>query len=100
MKHGTGLSCLDNRFDLSTFEAQPTLTYWNHQLNILREETSLKAINQGLNSTNSTTCKVLARKNGANLSSKPELIIGSSITGVSKFSLKNFLKAKMSFLRS
>jgi len=82
VKHGTGLSCLDNRFDLSTFEAQPTLTYWNHQLNILREETSLKAINQGLNSTNSTTCKVLARKNGANLSSKPELIIGSSITGI------------------
>ena len=86
MKQHGSFACLNGKVDLSTYEAQSTYQHWSYQLSKLRQETSLRLFTQELNMAASPaqSCRVLARRNGeCREASQAELIIGSSITGVS-----------------
>ena len=77
------LCCLNGKVDLSTFEADATLQHWQSQLEKLKHESSLKLINREIASeVPIQACRVLAMRNGDGRLKQPELIIGSSISGV------------------
>lgn len=76
--------CLNGKLDLTTFEAEHTLRYWKDELERLRKEMSVRTIAKEISTaTVPYTIKVLAYKNGDGKRRPGELIIGSSISGVS-----------------
>lgn len=76
--------CLNGKVDLSTYEAEHTLTEWEDQLARLREELSVRAIAREISAARVPyTVKVLAYKNGGGRMKPGELIVGSSVPGVS-----------------
>ena len=77
-------ACLNEKVDLSKFEAETTLQHWASQLDKLRLETSLRSLNLAIQSPAPIqACRVLARRNGEGRLRSPHLIIGTSICGVS-----------------
>ena len=76
---------MNNKVDLSTFEADITLSYWQDTLDSLKEQTSVQTIAKEINAARTVrTVKVMAYKNGEGRLRKGEIICGSSIEGVSK----------------
>jgi len=75
---------LNGKVDLSTYEAETTLQHWFSQLEKLRQETSFRLLNREIQSQAPIqACRVLAMRNGEGRLRPPELIIGTSIAGVS-----------------
>ena len=80
--------CLNGKVDLTTTEAAHTLKEWETQLEKLREELSVRAIANKISAARVPfTLKVLAYKNGEGRIKPAELIIGSSVPGVSSSAL-------------
>ena len=76
--------CLNGKIDLSTHEAQHTLEEWEGQLIKLREELSVRVIAKEISAARVPyTVKVLAYKNGEGRRKPGELVVGSSVPGVS-----------------
>lgn len=76
--------CLNGKVDLSTYEAEHTLQYWQKELERLRKETSVHAIAKEISAANTPVAvKVFAYKNGDAKRRIGELIVGSSVSGVS-----------------
>ena len=69
--------------DLSTLEAEATLDLWEHQLERLRNEASVRTITRELHMAQSVPAvRIRAFKNGEGSRGKGEVLIGSSIHGV------------------
>lgn len=82
--------CLNGKVDLSTFEAEHTLEEWEMQLERLRQETSVRVIAREISAAQYVRpVKIYAYKNGEGRLKPGQLIVGSSIPGVS---LKKFAK--------
>lgn len=80
--------CLNGKLDLTTFEAEHTLRYWKDELERLRKEMSVRTIAKEISAaTVPYTIRVLAYKNGDGKRRPGELIIGSSISGVSNVNM-------------
>nr|XP_039274440.1 doublecortin domain-containing protein 1-like [Styela clava] len=80
--HGS-FKCLNGKVDLSTYEAEPTLKHWVAQLHTLRQESSVRSINRDLNNAECNQAwRLLIRRNGEGYKSKPEIVVGSSVTGI------------------
>ena len=76
--------CLNGKVDLRTTEAAHTLKAWEAQLEKLKEELSVRTIASRISAARVPfTVKVLAYKNGEGRMKPGELIIGSSVAGVS-----------------
>ena len=76
--------CLNGKVDLSEHEAEHTLTEWQDQLDRLREELSVRAIAREISAARVPyTVKVLAYRNGEGRLKPGELVVGSSVPGVS-----------------
>ena len=76
--------CLNGKVDLSTYEAEHTLEEWDGQLHKLRDELSVRTIAREISAARVPyTVKVLAYKNGDGRMKPGELIVGSSVPGVS-----------------
>ena len=76
--------CLTGKVDLSTHEAEHTLQEWKEQLAKLREELSVRQIAKEISAARVPyTVKVLAYHNGDGRMKPGELIVGSSVPGVS-----------------
>ncbi|RUS69866.1 hypothetical protein EGW08_022372, partial [Elysia chlorotica] len=74
---------LNNKVDLSTFEAPLTLTFWQDTLLNLRKQTSVVTIAHEINAAKVVrTVKVMAYKNGEGRLRHGEIICGSSIEGI------------------
>lgn len=77
------LSC--QQVDLSTLEAEATLDLWEHQLERLRNEGSVRTITRELHMAQSVPAvRIRAFKNGEGSRGQGEILIGSSIHGVCK----------------
>lgn len=75
---------LNNKVDLSTYEAEVSLQYWTAMLCDLKQQTSVQTIMKTINAARTVlTVKVMAYKNGEGRLRKGELICGSSVDGVS-----------------
>ena len=84
MKQLGGLQCLSGKIDMSTHEAEHTLEEWEGQLIRLKEELSVRAIAKEISAARVPfTVKVLAYKNGVGRRKPGELIVASSVPGVS-----------------
>ena len=84
LKQYGSFSCLNGKVDLSTYEADTTLRHWSHQLSKLRQETSLRLLNQEIYAASPVqTCRVLAMRNGEGRLKPGEIIVGTSVSGVS-----------------
>ena len=69
--------------DLSTLEAEATLDLWEHQLERLRNEGSVRTITRELHMAQSVPAvRIRAFKNGEGSRGHGEIIIGSSIHAV------------------
>lgn len=69
--------------DLSTLEAEATLDLWDHQLERLRNEGSVRTITRELHMAQSVPAvRIRAFKNGEGSRGNGEIIIGSSIHAV------------------
>jgi len=69
--------------DLSTHEAEATLDLWEHQLERLRNEGSVRTITRELRMAQSVPAvRIRAFKNGEGSRGHGEIIIGSSIHAV------------------
>ena len=69
--------------DLSTLEAEATLDLWEHQLERLRNEGSVRTITRELHMAQSVPAvRIRAFKNGEGSRGQGEIIIGSSIHAV------------------
>ena len=76
--------------DLSTLEAEATLDLWEHQLERLRNEGSVRTINRELHMAQSVPAvRIRAIKNGEGSRGHGEIIIGSSIHAVCVISSPN-----------
>ena len=76
--------CLNGKVDLSTHEAQHTLDEWISHLNTLRDELSVRTIAKEISASRRPyTVKVLAYRNGQGRAKPGEVIVGSSVPGVS-----------------
>ncbi|GFN87697.1 LOW QUALITY PROTEIN: doublecortin domain-containing protein 1 [Plakobranchus ocellatus] len=74
---------LNNKVDLSTFEAPLTLAFWEDTLFNLRKQTSVTTIAHEINAAKTVrTVKVMAYKNGEGRLRHGEIICGSSIEGI------------------
>ncbi|CAG5132456.1 unnamed protein product, partial [Candidula unifasciata] len=74
---------LNNKVDLSTFEADISLQYWRDTLHNLKQQTSVQTIMKEISAARTViTVKVMAYKNGEGRLRKGELICGSSIAGI------------------
>jgi hypothetical protein len=70
--------------DLSTYEAEHTLCEWEGQLARLRDELSVRQIAREISAARVPyTVKVVAYKNGEGRLKPGEMIVGSSVAGVS-----------------
>ena len=84
VKQMGSFQCLNGKIDLSTHEAQHTLEEWEGQLIKLREELSVRVIAKEISAARVPyTVKVLAHKNGEGRRKPGELVVGSSVPGVS-----------------
>ena len=69
--------------DLSTLEAEATLDLWEHQLERLRNEGSVRTITRELHMAQSVPAvRIRAFKNGEGSRGHGEIVIGSSIHAV------------------
>ena len=76
--------CLNGKVDLSEHEAAHTLTEWEGQLDKLREELSVRTIAREISAAKVPyTAKVLVYRNSDGRLKPGELIVGSSVPGVS-----------------
>jgi hypothetical protein len=93
IKQVGSFQCLNGKVDLSSYEAEHTLEEWESQLSKWREELSVRVIAREISATKVPyTVKVLAYKNGDGRMKPGELIVGSSVPGVSRFiSLKIYM---------
>ncbi|XP_076817747.1 doublecortin domain-containing protein 1-like isoform X1 [Clavelina lepadiformis] len=83
LKQYGSFSCLNGKVDLSTYEADTTLNHWVAQLEKLRQETSLRLLHQEIQSTTLIqACRVAAMRNGEGRLRAPEIIVGTSISGI------------------
>ena len=72
-----------SQVDLSTLEAEATLDLWEHQLERLRNEGSVRTITRELHMAQSVPAvRIRAFKNGEGSRGHGEIIIGSSIHAV------------------
>jgi len=72
--------CLNSKVDLSTLEAEATLDLWEHQMQRLRNESSVRTITRELHMAQSVpTVRIRAFKNGEGSRGQGEILIGSSI---------------------
>jgi len=77
--------CLNGKVDLSTHEAEHTLVTWEARLQKLRQEVRARTIAKNISAANAPySVKVLAYRNGDGRLKQPEMIIGSSVPGVSE----------------
>ncbi|XP_059150633.1 doublecortin domain-containing protein 1-like [Physella acuta] len=77
------LKVLQNKVDLSTHEAELTLSSCRQMLEELKQQTSVKTIKKKINSIRSVQMvKVMAYKNGEGRLRKGEIICGSSVEGI------------------
>ncbi len=84
IKQMGSLQCLNGKVDLSTHEAEHTLEEWEAQLAKLKDELSVRAIAKEISAARIPyTVKLLVHKNGEGRRNPGQLIIGSSIPGVS-----------------
>ena len=84
MKQIGSFQCLNGKVDLSTYEAEHTLSEWTDQLEKLREELSVRTIAKEISAARTPyTVKVMAFKNGEGRLKPGEIIVGSSVPGVS-----------------
>ena len=75
--------CLNSKVDLSTLEAEATLDLWEHQLERLRNEGSVRTITRELHIAQSVPAvRIRAFRNGEGSRGQGEIIIGSSIHAV------------------
>ena len=75
--------CLNSKVDLSTLEAEATLDLWEHQMQRLRNESSVRTITRELHMAQSVpTVRIRAFKNGEGSRGQGEILIGSSIPAV------------------
>ena len=78
------LQCLSGKVDLSTHEAQHTLVEWQDQLDSLKQQLSVRSIAKEISAAKAPyTIKVHAYRNGDGRLRSPELIVSSSVPGVS-----------------
>ena len=69
--------------DLSTLEAEATLDLWEHQLERLRNEGSVRTITRELHMAQSVPAvRIKTFRNGEGSRSEGEILIGSSIHSV------------------
>lgn len=72
--------CLNSKVDLSTLEAEATLDLWEHQLQRLRNEGSVRTITRELHMAQSVPAvRIRSFKNGEGSRGQGEILIGSSI---------------------
>jgi len=75
--------CLNGKVDLSTYEAEHTVEMWESKLQKLRQELAVRTIARNITRTQAPyAVKVLAYQNGSARDTAPQIVIGSSITGV------------------
>ena len=75
---------LNGKVDLSTYEAEYTLEKWEAKLETLREELSVRTIAKEISAARTPyTVKVMAFKNGEGRLKPGEIVVGSSVPGVS-----------------
>ena len=75
--------CLNSKVDLSTLEAEATLDLWEHQLQRLRNEGSVRTITRELHMAQSVPAvRIRSFKNGEGSRGQGEILIGSSIHAV------------------
>ena len=78
------LQCLNGKVDLSTHEARHTLNEWQNQLETLKQQLSVRSIAKEISAAKAPyTIKVHAYRNGDGRLRSPELIVSSSVPGVS-----------------
>ncbi|ESO97509.1 hypothetical protein LOTGIDRAFT_152600 [Lottia gigantea] len=83
LKQIGSLRLLNGKVDLSTHEAEITLSKWQENLAELREETNASTIAKHISGVkNIKNCKILAYKNGEGRLRPGEIICGSSIQGL------------------
>lgn len=83
------LRCLNGKVDLSTFEAINTLDEWETKFNSMYEESSVRAIAKQISAAEQPRAvKIYAYRNGEGRQKEGQLIIGSSIIGVSDSTLR------------
>jgi len=84
IKQVGSFQCLNGKVDLSTYEAEHTLEEWQSQLEKWREELSVRVIAREISAAKVPyTVKVLAYRNGDGRLKPGEMIVGSSVPGVS-----------------
>ncbi|XP_020620493.1 uncharacterized protein LOC110058236 [Orbicella faveolata] len=80
LRLSSSFKCLNSKVDLSTLEAEATLDLWEHQLERLRNEGSVRTITRELHMAQSVPAvRIRAFKNGEGSRGHGEIIIGSSI---------------------
>ncbi|CAH3148243.1 unnamed protein product [Porites evermanni] len=80
LRLSSSFKCLNSKVDLSTLEAEATLDLWEHQLERLRNEGSVRTITRELHMAQSVRAvRIKAFKNGEGSRSEGEILIGSSI---------------------
>lgn len=83
LRLSSSFKCLNSKVDLSTLEAEATLDLWEHQLERLRNEGSVRTITRELHmAQNVPAVRIRAFKNGEGSRGKGEVLIGSSIHGL------------------
>lgn len=88
LKLSGSFKCLNSKVDLSTLEAEATLDLWEHQLQRLRSEGSVRTITRELHMAQSVpSVRIRAFKNGDGTRGQGEILIGSTIHAVRKFKI-------------
>ena len=83
LRLSSSFKCLNSKVDLSSLEAEATLDLWEHQLQRLRNEGSVRTITRELHmAQNVPAVRIRAFKNGEGSRGQGEILIGSSIHAV------------------
>lgn len=75
--------CLTNQVDLTSQEANATLTMWEDQLKRLRKIKNVRSLNKEIQAAQSEPAvRIRAFKNGEGIRKQPVLVVGSTIDSV------------------
>ncbi|XP_013404290.1 uncharacterized protein LOC106169385 isoform X2 [Lingula anatina] len=83
LKQAGSFHCLNGKVDLSTFEAENTLSEWEDQFERLREERSVRVIAREINAARFIKpVKIYVYRNGEGRMKPGHVLVGSSIVGL------------------